>query len=519
VVGGSSTINAMNAVFPTRKVYDIWAELGNPDWSAAGLDPYLKKFQTFVPPDPTVAKALSLDDYMDYSLYGTDGPMQTIIPNWNLPLTKVWTDTWKSLNMLANQDPISGEATGAYTPVTYIDSRTARRSHAGTAYWEPANTRQNLTLITGAMVEKIILEKLGDGTVIATGVKYSLDGQNRSLVAQASKEVILSAGAFNSPALLEISGVGHDRLLNSLGIDTIISNANVGENLQDHPFIWVQFDVSEEYSLDSLKDPEKASKAFQDYVEKKTGPFSVIFNAGGVFPIIELLEPEEKENLRSIIADHQKNNAETLSGAQQIQRNYLLSNMLDSKGSTSSISGVGAGLAGMLGGNVDSKAAQLSIALALLHPLSRGSTHIQSIDARKPPAIDPKYLSHPLDLEIFARHILHIKTLVKTQPLASTLIPGGKMFPEKLDDLDDAKAWAKGGSKTQYHPCGTCAMMPKEMGGVVNDRLIVHGTTNLRVVDASIFPMIQKGPFVSSVFAVAEKAADIIKQDWSDSSS
>jgi choline dehydrogenase-like flavoprotein len=503
----------MTAMFPSRKIFDIWAELGNPDWDAAGLAPYLKNFQTFNAPDRTVAKDLSLDHYMDYSLYGVEGPIHTNIPNWNLPLTKIWADTWKNLGQLANKDPITGEAKGAYTPAAYIDSKTARRSHAGVAYWEPASRRGNLTLSTGAMVEKIILKKDSTGTVFATGVQYKVEGKDHSLIAQARKEVILSAGAFNSPALLEISGIGDDRLLKTLGIDLVISNPNVGENLQDHPMAWLQFDASDEYSLDSLKDPEKAGKAFQDYLDKKTGPLSVIFNAGGVQPLVGLITANDKEELQNIVTEHKIYHDETISNAQKMQRNHLLSIMLDPQDSTCHIAGVGAGLAGMLGQQVESKAAQLSIVVALLHPLSRGSTHIRSSDARKPPKIDPKYLSHPLDLEVFARHILHIKTLIKAQPLASVITPGGKTFPAKMDTLDDAKAWAKKGTGTQYHPSGTCAMMPREMGGVVNNRLLVHGTSNLRVVDASIFPIIQKGPFVSSVYAVAEKAADIIKQD------
>jgi choline dehydrogenase-like flavoprotein len=177
------------------------------------------------------------------------------------------------------------------------------------------------------------------------------------------------------------------------------------------------------------------------------------------------------------------------------------------------LSGVGVGLAALIGGSANSTSSQVSINAALLHPLSRGSSHIQSTDPRQSPKIDPKYLSHPLDIEIFARHILHIKTLMQAQPLISVTVPGGKMFPSKLDNLEDAKAWVKESSITQYHPSGTCAMMPKDMGGVVSDRLVVHGTENLRVVDASIFPIIQKGPFVSSVYAVAEKAADLIKLD------
>jgi choline dehydrogenase-like flavoprotein len=503
----------MTAMYPSHRIYDIWAELGNPGWDAAGMAPYIKKFQTFHRPEPVVAKDFLLNEYMDYSLYGTDGPMQTSIPSWSLPMTKFWAEAWKSLKLLSNQDPITGKSTGSYTPPSYIDPKTARRSHTGTAYWEPVSKRPNLALTTGAMVEKVILEKSSTGAIIATGVQYRLDGQNESQIANAGKEVILSAGSFNSPALLELSGVGDDTLLASLGIKTVISNSNVGENFQDHPAAWVQFDAPDEQSLDSMKDHKRVEEAMQDYYERKTGPLSTIFNASGVFPIIGLIKDDDKETLQKLVTEYRSSSSESLSKAQEIQRNHILSIILDSKDSTGSLAGVGVGLAALLGGSTNSTASQVSIIAALLHPLSRGSSHIQSNDPKQPPKIDPQYLSHPLDLEIFARHILHMRTLVQTQPLVSITIPGGKMFPPKLDNLEDAKGWVKESSITQFHPCGTCAMLPKDMGGVVSNRLVVHGTKNLRVIDASIFPMIQKGSFASSVYAVAEKAADMIKQD------
>jgi choline dehydrogenase-like flavoprotein len=151
----------------------------------------------------------------------------------------------------------------------------------------------------------------------------------------------------------------------------------------------------------------------------------------------------------------------------------------------------------------------------LVHPLSRGSSHIQSADPTKHPRINPKYLSHPLDLEVFARHVLYVSKIVSTQPFASLIKSDGATNPPTglPKTLDEAKSWAKQGTISQYHPSGTCAMMSEELGGVVNERLIVHGTKNLRVVDASIFPMVPKGPITSTVYAVAERAADIIKED------
>lgn len=149
------------------------------------------------------------------------------------------------------------------------------------------------------------------------------------------------------------------------------------------------------------------------------------------------------------------------------------------------------------------------------HPMSRGSVHITSKDILQPPRIENNYFSHPLDIEVYARHILFLQTLAKTEPLASYLKPNGKRnHPTAfLKDLEDAKEYARATSVTGYHYSGTCAMLPRDKGGFVSERLLVYGTKNLRVVDASIMPLIQRGNCQTSVYAVAERAADLIKMD------
>ena len=151
----------------------------------------------------------------------------------------------------------------------------------------------------------------------------------------------------------------------------------------------------------------------------------------------------------------------------------------------------------------------------LAHPFSRGSIHIQSKDADVHPKIDPNYLSHPLDVEILARHMQQAETLMATPPLSDFLKPGGRRLPSGHDasTLERAREFVRAASTSNYHPCGTCAMLPADLGGVVDSRLKVHGTTNLRVCDASIFPVQVRGNIMSTVYAVAEKGADIFKED------
>ncbi|KAF2815528.1 alcohol oxidase [Mytilinidion resinicola] len=402
-------------------------------------------------------------DYMDYKLYGKDGPIQTAISNFTMPLTRLLGATLKNLGHKATKDPISGEAVGAYSCPSFIDPRSATRSHAGVAYYDPVKSRPNLHLKENALVEKIVLEKLTDGSVIAT------------------------ESTFGSPALLELSGIGDPALLTSLGIDVVIPNLNVGENLQNHVMTTVTAEVlNPDDSLDSLGDPAKLATAIEAYTTHQTGPLSAGFSATSYLPptptpLPRLANPIPPPRHHPPLPDRHP-------ALTQRRRRRDLPRLLPS------------------GTNL------ISLVPALMHPLSRGTVHITSASPTVYPAINPNYLSHPLDLELFARGLLYCSTVLAPQSLAALLKEGGKGMPERrLATLAEARAYARERAGTMFHPCGTCAMMPREGGAVVGERLVVHGARNLRVVDASVFPVIVKGPVTSSVFAVAERAADLVR--------
>ena len=141
--------------------------------------------------------------------------------------------------------------------------------------------------------------------------------------------------------------------------------------------------------------------------------------------------------------------------------------------------------------------------------------HIVSSDPSIYPAIDPKYFSHPLDLFVISQAVLHIQQVARTAPLSSHLKDGGHVFQPGCYEVNEGnvEAFVKNSFSSEYHPIGTCAMGPREQGGVVDERMLVYGTSNLRVVDASVFPMQVRGNLISLVYAVAEMAADFIKAD------
>lgn len=141
--------------------------------------------------------------------------------------------------------------------------------------------------------------------------------------------------------------------------------------------------------------------------------------------------------------------------------------------------------------------------------------HITSSDHTAYPAIDPNYLSHPLDLFIIGQSLLHLQKVARTPPLSTHLLDGGHAFQEGFYELNEenVEEFVRDSFSSEYHPIGTCAMGPRSEGGVVDERLRVHGTKGLRVVDASVFPLQARGNLASLVYAVAERAADFIKED------
>jgi choline dehydrogenase-like flavoprotein len=155
----------------------------------------------------------------------------------------------------------------------------------------------------------------------------------------------------------------------------------------------------------------------------------------------------------------------------------------------------------------------LSIIAMLSHPFSRGTSHIASPDVRQPPIIDPRYLEDDLDVEVLAQHVMQLEHLLKLHSFSDVMLPGGRRYPRAFE-FKDVKATIRQHAATNYHPCGTCAMMEEKEGGVVDGSLKVYGTQNLRICDASVFPIIPRGNILTTVYAVAEKATDIILEEW-----
>ncbi|KAJ5725511.1 CAZyme family AA3 [Penicillium malachiteum] len=515
-LGGSSAINLGMVVYPSRTGLNAWEALGNPGWGWDGLSPYIRKSQTAAAPSDANREFFKGMKFEQQD-HGSSGPVQVSFGDQYMPYHQAWMQTFEGLGYPQIEDPVNGAGLGPFVTPGAIDPVTHTRSHSAAAYLGPdVQARPNLRVVTGALVQNIILAKQGE-EVLATGVKFQKGSETYSI--QAKKEVILAAGATQTPQILELSGIGDKKILQSQGIEPIIENPSVGENLQDHGIVSFSYEVADGLpSGDMAKDPNVAAAAMAAYQKNGSGPLGMAPFVSAFMPCLNIAEEEHAQMLQGLKASIESPETPP---AHKKQFEALQTVLKDSSEPTAQYILAPFQLPAVEGDNpkrlfgMPYPGLFISLVSLLSYPLSRGSVHIGSADPSAAPIIDHGMLRHPVDLEMHARHNIWLDKLVKTEPLASLLKKGGQRLhtPEPVDTLEESKELCKQLILSMYHVSGTCAMMPQEDGGVVDARLKVYGTSNIRVVDASIFPLEPRGNIQATVFAVAEKAADIIKED------
>lgn len=488
------------------------------------MAPYFKKFHSYQSA-PAEMKERLLMDWVDEDIQGRDGPLPAVFTPELGPFNEAWMQTFKNLGFHLPGDPVAGEKLGVFQNLLSYHENNTRAYSASTYFNDEVASRPNLFLITNANADKIIFKKTDDGELIATGVQFSKPDGSLHVV-EARREVIVCCGAVKSPQLLELSGIGNKDILSKHGIETLIDNAQVGENLQDHPLASISYEVADDQvSGDILRDPNLVQTVMKQYQETHTGPLSGTPLSFAYLPMVDgegALGPKRVEELLASTLDT-ATYADFPSKAQQYR--VLRSQLLDPKESSGEFMYIPLQLNGRAHGGRTTMADlfgkptpgnYVTIVAMINHPFSRGATHVACADPAAPPTYDPRYLSHPLDVELLARQLQYAETIAATQPLAGLLKPAGRRIPENADAraLEDAKRIARERLFTAFHPSGTCAMMPREIGGVVDSKLRVYGARNVRVVDASVFPIEPLGNVQSTVYAIAEKGADLIKADF-----
>ncbi|KAH8678943.1 hypothetical protein BGZ60DRAFT_561933 [Tricladium varicosporioides] len=508
-VGGSSAVNLMIFMRGTSEDYDLWDNLGEygGTWSWDSLLPYFKKSATFIPPQDQLAKDFHIDYDVQKSwgLGGGTGPIQASWPSFFYPSTKIMRDAWKYLPGVAfPKDGSEGKAGVIWVP-TSIDPKNGTRSYARTGHYERVKNRTNYHLLVGHKATKIEFSKRY-GSIKADSVTITSRSDNKTLVkVSARKEIVLAAGAIHSPQVLQRSGVGPRELLASANITLVHEIPGVGQNFHDHSY----FPIKYEYQNNTSPNPDmlKTNETFLKWAEElwatnRTGPASAV--APNI--IAQLPLPVIAPTTYQFLAD----SLLTLDPASALPPNTH----------PTIVAGYGAQLKAMASAIRSNNTSWLQFPLHgkqgtnvnYMHPLSRGSVNINISDPDGEPVVDYRAFTNPVDLKINLALLKAMRNYYASDSVIQQLkpveiIPGPNVTTDK-----EMIAWIETNmNPSTFHPVGTCAMLPLEYGGVVGEDLRVHGIEGLSVVDASIMPVIVGATTQSTVYAVAEKAADLIK--------
>jgi len=445
VLGGSSSINYMMYVRGNSRDYDNWRDLGNPGWGYGEVLPYFKR-------------AEDSRDIRD-QWHGEGGPLVVTSALKPHPLVHRYLDAAQQAGL-----PLNPDFNGARQGGCGLYQRTIRdgmRWSTADAYLRPALSRLNLTVVTHAHATRLLFT--GDRSI--SGVEYI---QNHALQrAHASREVILSGGAFNSPQLLMLSGIGPAKELERLGIKVIHDSPGVGKNLRDHLAVRLGCEINEPLSFPALPAAAKAA-AMAEYTNTHTGPMASNFLEAGAFATT--IQDENWPSLQLFFVPTMPNPYPEAGSNFRHGMTFLSS--------------------------VNRPRSHGQVTLASANPLDR-------------PIINPNYLSAPEDMKVAVAGVRRNLEILKGRTFDS--IRANATFPQTLPDTDaEVEAHIRGDGTTIWHVSGTCKM-GADSAAVVDAELRVHGLDGLRVVDASIMPQVISANTNAAVIMIAEKASDMIR--------
>jgi choline dehydrogenase len=447
VLGGSSSINGLLYVRGQHEDYDRWRQRGNAGWGYDDVLPYFKKAEN---------QQRGADKY-----HGVGGPLSVSNLGHPDPLSAAFIDAAAETGLPVNPDfnGATQEGAGFFQTTT----RSGRRASTAVAYLRPASGRSNLRVETSALAQRILFEGRR-----ARGVEYRQGGALRT--ATARKEVLVSSGAYNSPQLLQLSGVGPAELLKQHGIDVVLDAPGVGNDLQDHLQVRIVMRCTQPITLnDILNHPVRRVMAGARYAAFRTGPLTIAAGTSGAFfkTNPRLASPDVQIHFLPFSTDKMGEKMHPFSG--------------------------------------------FSASVCQLRPESRGSLRIKSADPSVPPAIRINYLATETDRAAFVDGMKMLRKILAAPALKPFVVGEVEPGPKIASDEEILDFCRQRGS-TVYHPTSTCRMGNDPLA-VVDQRLRVRGIEGLRVVDASIMPDLMSGNTNAPTIMIAEKASDMILED------
>ncbi|KAJ5183507.1 alcohol oxidase [Penicillium capsulatum] len=509
MLGGSSGINMMTYTRGHRADYDDWSAFSE-SWSWSTLAPYFAKHETL---SNTDARTEEDRPFMSFSQsdHGDRGPVQTSFNTWRVPLENDWVQACEEVADRKERPagPWGGDHLGFYSSLISVDRDTApgTRSYAASAYLTPSLGRPNLKVLVEATVSNVTMS----GKFV-TGVRFLHGG--KPYEAKAEKEVILATGVYKTPQILELSGIGDPEVLQAAGVDCAVPLPGVGANLQDHVLSGNTYELADGItSLDSLLKPENFTKQQEQYASSRGGALAAVSSCMGFLPYSSLVTQEELEKTCNMILEspsqsdfHKKQLEKT---TRQLKDPTSGSVQFAIVPGSANLPKGAEDQSKLFEGDADAQRDGLTLVTMVQFPASRGTVHITTSNPLDDPAIDPAYLTHPADVAVLTAGLQFVDRVAQTDILGSKLHRRVRPEPEiDLSEWENAKREVQQCCMTEYHPCGTCAI-----GDVLDDRLRVKGVRGLRVVDASVFPSHVSGNIMATVYAVAERAADLIKEE------
>jgi len=440
LLGGSSSVNAMIYIRGQAADYDHWRQLGNAGWSYDDVLPFFKLAER--------------NERLADAFHGSEGPLNVAERPYTNPLSRRFVEAAQQAGIPLNPDFNGAEQYGC--GLFQVTQKNGERCSAATAYLHPAAKRENLTIFTGALATGIVIEHER-----AIGVEYLRRRKRHSV--RAEREVVIAAGAFNSPQLLLLSGIGPAADLRAAGVPVRHALPGVGKNLQDHLNVNILQRARAGVTLVSKGRGLGPLIPTLQFLMSRSGPATSNVAEAGAFAFGRLgaATPDIQYHFIPLqIVDHART-------------------MLDSHGVT--------------------------LHACCLRPQSRGEIRLASADPLHPPVIDPNYLAAEYDLKVLIDGIRRGREILGApafkQWLTQERLPGAA-----LESDAELESFIRATGETEYHPVGTCKMGSDPMA-VVDDRLRVRGLERLRVIDASIMPTLVSGNTNAPTIMIAEKGA------------
>ncbi|KAH9215487.1 choline dehydrogenase [Leptodontidium sp. 2 PMI_412] len=488
-LGGSSVTNGLYYGRGSKSVYDHWAALGNPGWTWDAVYPLFVKHTHFNPPNLNNGFDHSYETW-DPSAYST-GPLQIGFQGYVPPSNVAFIQACAAANIPIVEELNNGNNTGVKQGTGCLDSR-FRRSSSWDSFGKQAKDRKNLDILHWAPVQSLQFET--DAAGYASGVVFVDEPTGRVHVVKARKEVIVSMGAFHSPQLMMVSGIGPAATLEKFGITPVLVNENVGQGMNDHNVFSIMAVSTPVASTSQVNNNITNLMAAQDaFYNDLTGPYTA---PSGITNGFQQLS---NETLIEI-------GAQAVLDAGFIDRAHveILYESIFYPGGTS------------IEYLPEGAEHYVSLTASSLVALSRGNITLRSAGMADAPVINPNYYSHPADRAIALNAFSTLSAILAHPSLTSYILsevsPGPAITSSSSDD--EIFEYIKANTIPNWHASGTNIMLPKKDGGVVDARLKVYGVKGLRVVDCSVIPVLPDVNIQGPVFMIGEKGAQVIREDW-----